>query len=120
MLNLFAIGCLAVILFPDRLHDVIFTASLNDVVIPFNGWSGIHLMSTFGLLVIYPKITFEQYWVIVIGWEVVEQYIVPSTFPSHAQRFVEERAGTLSDLLVAVPASILVAYHQFRDEKQRA
>ena len=119
MLTLFAIGCFAVILFPDRLHDVIFTASLNGVVIPFNGWSGIHLMSTFGILVIYPKITFKQYWVIVIGWEVVEQYIVPSTFPSHAQSFVEERADTLSDLLVAVPASILVAYHQFRDEKQR-
>lgn len=118
MLILFAIGCLAVVLFPDRLHDVIITASLSDVDIPFNGWSGIHFMSTFGLLVIYPKITLKQYWVIVIGWEVVEQCIVPSAFPSHAQRFVEGRADTLGDLLVAVPASVLVAYHQLRDENR--
>ena len=110
MIILFALGCIAVALFPDCLNNLLFTITVSDVVvIPFNGWSSIHALTTFGLLVIYPNITRKRYWTIVLGWEIVEQFIAPRLCPSSARLFVEDSYDTLGDLLVAIPASFLIS-----------
>lgn len=109
MITLFALGCLAVISFPDYLNEAMLTFTIsNEFVIPFDGWSSIHALSTVGLLFIYPNITQKQYWLTVIGWEFVEQLLVPRLCPSYARLFLEDSGDTLGDLIVAIPASFFI------------
>ena len=80
----------AVLLGPDALHHA-------WARVPLDGWSGVHLASTALLARWFP----EEFWFLVVGWEVVEQVLVPRLVPECAHRFHESWEDTLGDLLVA-------------------
>ena len=67
----------SVILLPNNLQDEIFN-------IPFNGWSLIHLISTCSISLMIKTNKYLdvklQYWIIVFGWEIIEQLICPLLF----------------------------------------
>ena len=72
--------------------------------IPVNLWTAVHLLTTHSFRHILPGLTLRRYWLLVVGWEVVEQ-LVPVVVAS-AGHFRETWGDVLGDLLVAIPASL--------------
>ena len=93
-------GVINVLLFPDLFKKEI-------ICIPIDGWSIIHLFSTI-LLRYLIKPTILQYWLCVIGWEVIEQIFCPVMISNMENKFQESYNNILSDLLVAVPGMLLI------------
>ena len=95
---LFALCCGAVVLCPASFQDPLIT-------IPVNTWSLVHLLSTHAVTRLYPTLTFGRYWALVVGWELVEQGLVPRLVAG-GEFFCETWGDVLGDLLVAIPASL--------------
>ena len=111
MFHLLGLGLVAVLCFPDWLQSSVVALGVKGAIeLPINGWSAIHALSTMGIVLVYPDMTLSQYWSLVVGWEVFEQCVAPCVFPSSAHRFLETPGDTLCDLLVAIPASLVVLF----------
>ena len=95
---LLALCCGAVALSPASFQDPLLT-------IPVNTWTLVHLLTTHALTHLYPKLTFRRYWLLVVGWEFVEQGLVPHAVRG-AEFFCETWGDMIGDLLVAIPASL--------------
>ena len=100
----------AVIFFPKILQD-------KYINIPFNGWSIIHLFSTCSFSYIL-KPNAIQYWIIIFGWEIIEQFICPIFFYNMKYKFMETYIDTFSDILIAIPGFFFtVKIKQFKIKK---
>lgn len=96
-LLLAVVGCACVATLPDALQT-------PWVVVPVNGWTVVHLVATCGIVLV-GRATRAQLWAMVLGWEVLENACVGRYVDA---RFAETWGDVLGDLLVAIPASMLV------------
>lgn len=74
----------------------------NFIIIDY--WFLIHILNTNLIILFYPyKLSNYKFWYIVIGWEFIENMLIPNTF-KNLHYFKEDIRDGLGDILAALPA----------------
>jgi len=74
----------------------------NFIIIDY--WFLIHIFNTNLIILLYPyKLSNYKFWYIVIGWEFIENMLIPNTF-KNLDYFKEDIRDMFGDMLAALPA----------------
>ena len=104
------------------IYIVIFLSNYNVKYILYNNeyiiidyWFFIHIVNTTLIVLFYPyKLTIYKFWTLVLGWELIENIIMPEIIIPNINynicNFKENTKDTMGDLLAAIPASFILLY----------
>jgi len=118
--------CIDYCLFPIMgIFLVMFLSNLNTVNVKYilfynnyiiiDYWFFIHIINTIIVVLFYPyKLSIYQFWIFVIGWEIIENFIMPTIIIPNINynicNFKEDTKDIIGDLLAPIPASFILYY----------
>ena len=74
----------------------------NFIIIDY--WFLIHILNTNLIILFYPyKLTKYKFWYIIVGWEFIENILIPNSFKKF-EYFKEDKRDTFGDIIAALPA----------------
>ena len=101
-----AITC--VIILNNSHFDVSYILLENSYLI-IDYWFFIHMINTLIIALMYPfSLSLVKFWTLIIGWEIIENIILPTLLPEYKDEFVEEYKDTFGDLIAPIPATLLL------------
>ena len=93
--------------FKDSLEHIFYKNNLISI----DGWFFIHIFNNLLLVYTYKQtITYSLYMLLVLGWEVLENCIIPNLFPM-LDYFKEPTEDTIGDLIAAVPGVCFIFFY---------
>lgn len=111
VMNIIILICLAILkvniltkFFKEELEYVYYENNFISIDI----WSLIHVINNILILNLF-NISLEIFIGMVIGWEILENLIIPSIFPSLTY-FKETKKNIIGDIITAIPAITLKQY----------